>query len=94
MVDKNNQVIMCNKAFENIVEMDRQDILGKVLHGINALLQFSKKLPLRSGVGPCRKSIALGRPALGFRKPATAFKYKQVSQEPHFSSTVQGLSER
>lgn len=44
LVDKGNQVIMCNKAFEAAVEIDSRDILGINLKNLQKLLRFRRKV--------------------------------------------------
>lgn len=43
MIDKNRKVIMCNKAIEELVEMDKKDIIGKNIDELNNIVNFQGK---------------------------------------------------
>jgi PAS domain S-box-containing protein len=40
MIDKNKRIVMCNKALEDLLEMDRHDIIGMELDELNKLINF------------------------------------------------------
>jgi len=43
VTDKNNVIIMCNEAFMNVVEMDKQDLLGMKLDDLYNILKMDRK---------------------------------------------------
>lgn len=42
MMDKHNKIIMCNKAFEDVFEVESKDIIGMDRTEFNRLMQFSR----------------------------------------------------
>ena len=48
IMDTNRKIIACNKTFEDIVELEAKDILGRNLKDFNEMMNFSKKeLPMK-----------------------------------------------
>lgn len=50
LVDASNKVIMCNRAFENALEMNAHEVIGRDMEEVYKLLQLNKQeMPPRAG---------------------------------------------
>jgi PAS domain S-box-containing protein len=56
MIDNNKKIVLCNKALEELYEMDKSEIIGRDIDELNSLTRFEKMdLPMRALSGSSDK---------------------------------------